>query len=918
MEQRGIRAGVRRLFRLAVRRRDRVEREVDEELRFHVEMRVEQLVRRGLSVEEARAEAVRRLGDYDEAQRRLRSSAARRERWMQWREWLDGLRQDLSYAVRGLRRSPGFAAVVVVTLALGIGANAIMFGIVDRLLLRPPAHVVEPERVVRIYYRSKAPSWMPGREYLIHPVTTFPTVAALQRGVPSLQEVAAVATKPRTLGRGAEAREVDVSLVSGSFFRLLGTRPALGRFFAPDEDRLPIGERVAVLSHGFWRGHFDGSDGVVGREIVVDGEPFTIIGVAPEGFTGIDLENVDLWLPLSALAAKDYGERWHDTHNAIWLSAIARMRPGAMRERVSVEATLVYQQVRREILRDEPWRSEMEPEELPTVVAGPILAARGPRETPAEAKVSLWLVGVSSIVLLVACANIANLLLARAMQRRREIAVRLALGVGWRRLVRQLLAETLLLAGLAAAAALLLTHWGGALVRGVLLSEYALGADPIDARVLAFTAAVTLLTVILAGLVPSLQAGRTDVVTALKLGGGAGGGRRSRLRTGLLVAQAALSVVLLVGAGLFVRSLRQIRALDVGVDLERVLLVHADLSRVGIEGERASEIWRAAHDRVERLPGVERAALVRASVPKRNGSGMNVQIAGRDSLPDLPFGGPYYATVTADYLATLGARIVRGRGITESDEATGARVVLVNETIAEHWWRGENPLGACVTMGSDSTCTEVVGVVQDVLLFDMLEERSQIYLPITHPAFGAGRAPDAMLVRSAGDPATVAGLVRREVQSLTPSMPYVTVASFLDLVAPELRPWRLGATMFGIFGALALVIAAVGLYGVIAFAVVQRTHEIGVRMALGAAGARIVRSVLLDALRLVAAGFALGAIAALAAGRWIEPLLHETSPREPAVYLLVAATFAAVAVVASALPAWRASRVDPAEALRSD
>ena len=910
-EQRGIRAGVRRLFRLAVRRRARLERDVDEELAFHLAMRAEQLEGRGLDPEAAREEALRRLGGYHEARRRLHHSAERRERRMRMREWLDEARQDLLYAARGIRARPAFAATVVATLALGIGANAIMFGVVDRLLLRPPAHVVAPEGVTRLYFREDAPEWMGGGK-MTDATTTYRAVVALREQVPSLEEVAGVFRTRSTVGRGAAAREIDLTWVEGSFFRLLGVRPAAGRFFGPEEDVPPVGARVAVLSHAFRRGHFGGED-PIGREIVIGATPFTVVGVAPEGFAGADLENTDVWIPVSALASGQFGETWHSAPDFWWIRPIARMRPGASPARVSAEATVAH---RREV---RSW-GEVGRDTLPTVIAGPILAARGPAGIPAEAKVSLWLVGVAAAVLLVACANVANLLLARGVQRRREIAVRLALGVGRGRLVRQLLAESALLAAMAAGVALLVAQWGGDVVRAALLPDIAWGERAVDGRLLAFTLGAAVLAVLLAGLAPAARAGATDVAGALKLGAGRGGSGRSRLRTGLLVAQAALSVVLLVGAGLFVRSLRKVHDADVGIDLERVLLVRTDLRQAGYDAPRIRETFRRAQERLAALPGVERTALVAASTPMRMAKGVRVRVAGRDSLPDLPHGGPYLGAVTADYLATLGADIVRGRGFTDADEATGARVMLINRTVAKYWFPGADPVGRCATIGEEDACTEIVGVTEDILLFRMVgEERGQYYLPLTHPAaiVDAG-PPQAMLVRTATGSEAAAAAVRREVQALAPDMPYVHVQRFADLVAPEMRPWRLGATMFGIFGALALVIAAVGLYGVIAFSVAQRTHEIGVRMALGAAGGRIVRAVLLDALRMVGAGVALGALAALAAGRWIAPLLHDTSPRDPAIHLLVAATFAAVAVAASAVPAWRASRVDPAVALRAD
>ena len=827
--------------------------------------------------------------------------------------WSESSWQDVRYAARGIRLRPGFAAVVVATLALGIGANAIMFGVVDRLLLRPPAHVVEPERVARMYFREKAPAWLPNKEFQVGAITTYPVVAALRENVPALEEVAAFSSGKATLGRGPEAEEVSVSSASGNFFRLLGVRPALGRFFAPEEDRPPVGAQVAVLSHSFWRRHFGAERTALGQQLLIENKSFTVIGVAPKGFNGVNLDRVDVWLPLSATASDGFGKDWHSVPNAWWLTTIGRLAPGATRQQVEASATLAF---RNEV---RSWKRPNR-DTLGIVIAGSIIAARGPDETPRSAKVSLWLVGVSAIVLLIACANIANLLLARAVQRRREIAVRLALGVGRGRLVRQLLTESLLLALLACAAALLVAHWGGQAVRAVLLPSIEWGDSPVDLRVLTFTALATVVTGILAGLAPAVQASATDVAGSLKAGVREGGARRSRLRSGLLVAQAALSVVLLVGAGLFVRSLSNVRGLDVGIDLDRVLLARMELRRVGFEPAQIRDLYRTAAERVRQLPGVENTALVAASIPMRSATSYGKpRIPGIDSLPPLPNGGPYQSAVSPDYFATLGTRITRGRGITPIDEATRARVAVINETVAKHYFPDKDPIGQCIIFGPEQACTEIVGVVQNVVLFRMVDdERGLVYMPMSHPLMGDPATPGALLIRAAASSPGVATAVRREIQALAPNMPFVGVQWFEQLVAPEMAPWRLGATMFGVFGALALVIAAVGLYSVIAYSVSQRTHEIGVRMALGARDADVVRLILVEGTRLGIAGLALGLVVALVAGRWMEPLLYATSPRDPLIFALVAVTLTAVAVAASLFPAWRASRVSPAVALRAE
>ena len=882
----------------------RTQADFDEEIRSHIELEADRLQAEGMSAEDALDAARRRFGNQTIAQERFYHAS----RAM----WLESFAGDVKYAWRQLARSPVSSAVIVLTLALGIGANAVIFGVVDRLLVRPPAHVVEPERVTRIYYRTRVPDWVGGGGMSTSPVGNFPMITALQREVPSLESVAGVAmgTLSHTLGSGVEAVEVKSSAVTGNYFELLGVRPSLGRFFAPDEGTPEAGSAVVVLSDGFWRRHFGADPGVIGTDIRLDNRPFTVIGVAPKGFTGINLQKVDLWAPVSAVAPSRYGKEWATQPRSFWIAAIGRMKSGATTEAVNAEATLVY----RRAVRDDAggWSDT-----LGTMMAGPIVAAQGPEEQSAEAKVSVWLAGVSLVVLLVACANVANLLLGRAVRRRREIAVRLAMGVGRGRLVRQLLTETLLLALLGAVAALLLAWWGGYAVRSLLLPEVTWGASPVDTRVLAFTAVVTFATVLLAGLLPAVQASGTDVATALKTGGRDGGGRRSPLRNALLVAQAALSVMLLVGAGLFVKSLGRVHDTDVGIDLSRVLLVQMNLRTAGFEPAEVRRIWREAAERANHLPGVEHTALVGGSIPLQMGSGMSMKIPGRDSLPDLPNGGPYGGFVGADYFRTLGAKITRGRDISETDERVGARVMLVNETVATHYWPGASPVGECVRLGSDSACTEVIGVVQDVMLFRMVDEvRGQVYVPLTHP--GMSRPPGALFVRAGDDPVSTAELIRRELQALSPNMPFVNVASFETLVAPQLQSWRLGATMFAIFGGLALVIAAIGLYSVLAYAVSQRVPEIGVRMALGATRANIVRLFVRGALGLAGAGLLLGLVLSLAAAPWISELLYETSPRDPGVMTIVTVVLLVVAAVASIAPALRAARVDPSVALRSD
>ena len=883
---------------------DRPQKDFDEEIESHLALEAERLKSDGWPEDEALWEARRRFGNRTTAQERYheRGRVA----------WLSALTHDLRFAWRQLRRSPGFASVVVVTLALGIGANAVMFRAVDRLLLSPPPGLTRPDELRRVYFNEAQGEGTSG----VQPVTGYPFITALREGVPSLDVAAVGFANRRTLGRGANASEVVAQPVSANYFALLGATPQLGRFFAPGGDWPATPEPVAVISHGFWQRQFGGRPDAIGSRIQVDRFDLTVLGVASRDFTGVESGNVDVWVPMNTVAAAEMGEDWATNAGNWWLRAVVRLPAGVDTEGVEAQATTVF----RNALRawDQPWRDS-----TGSIVLGSIIEARHPTESPAEARVSLWLVGVSAIVLLVACANVANLLLARAVARRREIAVRLAIGIGRRRLVRQLVTETLLLALLAAAAALAMAKWGWDLLRAVLLPNLAPGTGTLDGRVLLVTGVATLLTVLLAGLTPALQASRADVARLLTGGGRDGGGRRARLRTALLITQAALSVMLLVGAGLFVMSLQRARAADVGVDVGRVVLTNMDLNASGYTQAERRAIYLEAVERARAVPGVTHASLVASSVPMRAAHSISGAMPGRDSLPRFQTGGPYHSSVDEHYLAVLGARMVRGRGIDAADVQRGARVVVVNETVADAWWPAGDAVGSCLILGSDSACSEVVGVVENVVLFQMFEdERALLYLPHGHPAVrseeGFSPPPAALLVRTAGPAASVANVLRRELQSLRPGMGYVDASTFEELLAPQLRPWRLGATMFTVFGVLALLIAAVGTYGVLAYAVSQRIHEMGVRMALGAARSNVMRLIVSDGVRVTLAGIAIGAVLAWLAAPRIAELLHETSPREPVVFAIVAAVLLAVAILASLVPGWRASRVDPAVALKAE
>jgi len=689
---------------------------------------------------------------------------------------------------------------------------------------------------------------------------------------------------------------VHVVLASASYFPLLGVRPALGRFYLADEDR-PGGPAVVVLSYGFWRTAFQGDSGILGRQLQLGRSSYTVVGVAPERFTGVNLENVDAWVPLTASTPELMGPGSLN-RGSYFLEIIGRLGPGG-KEAAEREATLAFR-------AEEVYAGV---DSTAVALLGPVQHARGP-EMSQNATVSLWLSAVSVIVLLVACANVANLLLARALQRQREIAVRLALGASRLRLARQLVTESVLLALAGGVAALLVTLWAGPVIRAFLLPDMPALASAVDARVLLFTGSVALLTGFLAGCVPALQVGRADLTPALKAGAREGRYRRSRLRSGLLVGQVALTVTLIVGAGLFVRSLRNVAGQDFGFDPAHTLLATMDLRAAGYRPGQINQLNLQMLSRLEALPGVGAAAAT-IGHPFGWATASSVSVPGRDSIPQLKGGGPYYQRVTPGYFAAMGTP-VRGRAFTPADR--GAPVAIVSETMARLLWAGETAIGQCFFVGSDKRCAEIVGVVPDARRFSAVEDVAMhFYVPFTPDS---SAFITALVVRARGRPEDLVAPVRAAMQETAANLPYAAVTPLADLVAPSIRPWRLGTTMFGVFAGLALVLAAVGLYGVLSYTVAQRSHEIGIRMAMGARRGNVLALMVGQGVRIAALGAGIGALAALAGGRVLSSLLYGVSPRDPVVLLGAAVIPLVVAAVASYVPARRAAKVDPVVALR--
>ena len=807
--------------------------------------------------------------------------------------------RELRYAVRALLRSPGFTVVAVITLALGIGANTAIFSVIDPLLFKSPAHVRDPGHLVRLYFRFV----LSRSENVLSTETSVPTYAALRDGVRAFQGAAAFADTKLSVGRGAEARPATVGIVSASYFHLLGVHAARGRLFGTDADRSD-GERVAVLGHQYWRTQLGADPGVLGRLLAVGGGSYTVIGVAPEGFVGANREEPDVWLPLGPLAAEVSDRDALTSYNSVWIAVVARLARGADPVAAASEATAV---LRRDLTAG-TGRSDT----TTTVVLGPIQAERGPLMS-SDARVSLWVAAVAGVVLLIACANVANLMLARGVRRRRQISIRLALGASRFEVGRQLLVESLLLAAAGGSAAFLVEAWGGELLRRSLLSRVTLLAPAFDTRVLAFMAAAALAAGLLTGLAPALGAGRVDIASTLTETAPHVASGRSRLQEALLVAQIALTLVLLAGAGLFVRSLRNALAIDPGVDLDHVLQATVGLGSAEFEWGQSDAVYRLLLDRIRAFPGVTHAAASLGTPYGANLSASGIRVSGRDSVPGARRILVY--AVTPDFFPTLGIRIVRGRGFSAADERNAGSVAVVSSAFARLAWPDRDPLVQCLYVRRRGAgCVHVVGVAEDARMLSLMEQAELAYYMPHEPS----RPISALLIRTAGNASDAAPAIQRALQSAAPGLPYVQVRTLDDAVAPELRSWRLGASLFSVFAVLALLIASLGTYATASYWVGQRTHEIGVRIALGAPAARVLRMVVAQGIGVAALGVALGGAGAYALGRAIATLLYGVKPGDPLVLGLVVVILVGVVALASLVPAWRAARVDPVVALRSE
>ena len=877
--------------------RGSVEDEVDAELEFHLEMRARELEARGLSRAEAVEAAVRRFGDIDRVNATCRSIGQQRERGMRRTEYFTELTQDLTFAARQLLRNPGFTAVALLTLSLGIGATAAIFSAVQAVVLRP-IPVPEPARILAVYTTFRQGQGN----------TSAGNYADGVENVSSFSATTAIRYSSFNVGDAAEAERVIGARVTAGFFEVFGVAPVRGRVFTAEEDR-PGGANVVVLSDRFWNRRFAADPAIVGKEVRLDGQLYEVVGVMPAAFD-FTAQTEELWVPMAFTAER---RAMHDEHQ---YGIYARLAPGA-----------TVQQALAELERNAASLRVRFPKEDSEIGFTGMTVME---ELVGDYRRRLFvLLGAVGLVLLIACGNIANLLLARGASRAGELAVRAALGAGRGRIVRQLLTESLLLATLAAAAGLALAAWGiNALVAAAPPGVPRLEQASIDPVVLAFTVAVTLASAIIFGLAPALRAAKTNVQGVLKEGGRSGDGAvRDRLRTAVIVGELALALVLLVGAGLLIRSGIALQRVNPGFDPSHVLTARLSLPSADYaEPARVAQTFDRITEAAAAVPGVRVAALT-SQVPMGpggNGNGLipeGVAFAVKNSVQSR------LRIVTPGYFDAMAIPVTRGRPVRAEDRRGSLKVMVLSESAARALFGDKDPIGrrvACCEPGPDGKSPDyktVVGVAGDVRWRGPGEPPSpEFYLPAAQvPAESWNWIQRTMyvVVRTAGEPGGATNALRGAIAPIVPGVPLFDIRSMEERVGATLQTARFNTLLLTILGAIGVVLAVVGIYGVISYFVTRRTRELGVRMALGATRRDVVALVVRQAAWPVCIGIALGVVASLGATRLLTGQLFEVRPVDPVTFAVVAVTLALVALAASFIPAARAAAADPTAALRS-
>ena len=826
---------------------------------------------------------------------RFREEAREAWGWM----WLEDLSQDVRFAVRMLRRSPGFSILAVLCLTLGIGATTSVFSWIEGILLRPFPAVVHQDRMMAVAGTDRGVTGTTD--------VSWPDFADLQKNCTLFDAFIVDRIMGTTLSIGDRAERAAGSIVSANYFEALGVHPVLGRGFEPDEDFGRNAHPVTVISYRMWKERFHGDPGVVGKTQMLNGMPHTIIGVAPEGFYGTFVGwAMGFWVPTSMQERFDPPGYKLEDRGARWIEGFVRLKPGVTPAQAQAEISAVAKRLEadypatnrgRGIKLFRLWQT-------PFNNAGTLLPTL---------EIAL---AVVVFVLLIACANVSNLLLVKAFGRRREMTVRLAVGAGRGRLLKQLLTEGLILAALAAGGGLLLANWCRNLLVLLLPPRGGLTMTlpgEIDWRVLALSAGVCLVSTLLFGLVPAAQTGKIDLAAGLKAeaGGVVGGRGRATARSSLVLVQVALSFVLLVGAGLLFQSLRGVQNTRPGFSTKGVLTTGVDFIAAGYDARRAQNFQDELIDRIQALAGVESAAFARITpFSYRSYSSAPIAVDGYQPAPDEQ---PTvdYNEVGPAYFTTMGIPLVSGREFTRADNETAPPVAVVNEAMAAQYWRGQDPVGQ--RLQAKGRWMRVAGVARTSKYRNLTEtSRPFFYVPLRQSSLGPG-----LQIRTSLGPGTMARALVREVHALDPNLAPGEVITMREQVDRTTAVQRVAVMMLGVFGGLALSLATIGLYGVMSYTVSQSTRELGLRMALGANASDLLRLVMSHGIALTAGGIVLGAAAALGLTRLMGNLLYQVSPRDPLAFGSAFLVMAAASLAACFLPAWRATRTDPVRALRS-
>lgn len=842
------------------------------------------------------------------------------------RALLSSLSGDFRYATRTLRRAPLFTGVAVLSIAFGISANTAVFTLVDQVLLRTMP-VRDPGALVQVTARgteSYGGGMGDGSELSY----------AMYRDLRDHNEVFAEMfcrfLWSVHLTAGGQSERVTAELVSGTFFPALGVRPSIGRLFTPDDDRTPGGHPVAVLGYGYWQARFGGDPAIVGRTVTVNGHPLQVIGVVGPAFTGLDLGRpVQVYVPIAM--QPQMGPPWLELEGRRfrWVQVFARLRDGIGREEAAAGLQPLYRSILEREVTDAAFASASADTKR-RFLEGRLTvddASRGHSNLRESVTTPLLiLMGIAGAVLLIVCANVANLLIARGASRTRELALRVAVGANRLRVTRLLLMESLVLAAGGVAVGLLLASWGSELLLAFYTSPetpIAVEANP-DARILLFTSALGVLTAVLAGVVPAVRSTRLDLAPTLKGSGGAVMGEQPRLRKTLVVAQVALSFVLLICAGLFVRSLQNLLAVDPGFQTARTVSFSVSLGPGGYDGERARTFTRTLHERIARVGGVDAAGYAFQPLLAGGAWGMGLTVEGYEP-PQGEGAGALCNAVSPGFFRAMGIPLLTGREFTDADDNTTAakegwpyRVAIVNETFARRYFNGDNPVGRHIGFGSDPgtpTLIRIVGLVKDSRYQAIREDdRAQAFFPYLQATI----EDLTFYVRTRQDADSVMQAIRREVAALDPQLPVYGTATLEERIARSVVNERLIASLSAALSAMATLLSVIGLYGVMAYLVTRRTREFGIRIALGALGSQIARGVIREAGVLVAAGLVIGFGGAWWIGRYVESQLYGVAPADPATIAAAAAILTVVAVAAALFPARRAAGVSPISALRED